>query len=75
MKIQQCFLELQLKTSGMFFLRHSVGNVVAHPKLQKFTVFFSDLFVMYSFITTVPVAFLTSVLCYVVRYVRLMSPM
>jgi len=24
MKIQQCFLELQLKMSGMFFLRHTV---------------------------------------------------
>jgi len=24
MKIRQCFLELQLKMSGMFFLRHTV---------------------------------------------------
>ena len=26
MKIRQCFLELQLKMSGMFFLRHTVAS-------------------------------------------------
>ena len=28
MKIRQCFLELQLKMSGMFFLRHTVFVVI-----------------------------------------------
>jgi len=30
MKIRQCFLELRLKMSGMFFLRHSVGHIGYH---------------------------------------------
>ena len=39
MKIRQCFLELQLKMSGMFFLRHTVvvvelvGVVVSGPNV------------------------------------------
>jgi len=30
MKIRQCFLELQLKMSGMFFLRHTVHTVICN---------------------------------------------
>jgi len=34
MKIRQCFLELWLKMSGMFFLRHSVDWCINSPQID-----------------------------------------
>jgi len=45
MKIRQCFLELQLKMLGMFFLRQSVeslGYILSHSKYWSSNYFWQN---------------------------------